>query len=433
MASHHVTPGSHSHPYFGANPEDDESEWEYEYSTTETETFYVTLDLSKADFTTRDPATINTAGGLGSYETSKETEGSLTRPQGVGNARANSPGDSDGENGDGDDGEGRPQTSQSHKPSSKKDSQESREGEDAHRVQILELHSPNPVISYKGRVYVGQWCQNVGTELLLTQRDSSPSSDLPALRYLENDVALLAASSARINVHEQELKPKDSSANNNSNNNVANEGGPSHGPADLVPPPDRGATQERYQQGRFLADLIALKKRKGETDEVTVIAKNVHRKKAQKVDDAAANAGKVHRPKGRPPRAERQQYTPGSSRLTTRRGGAGKGAGMGRRRGRGRGGALHALREISLGAESIGSSIEPSLVSTPTPGHWDAPGEEDGPTPSRGSRAEGDDGEEGEEDDDDEYGSGSGGEDNDDDDGSDEEEEAPGDMDVDED
>ena len=40
------------------------------------------------------------------------------------------------------------------------------------KVQIMELHSPNPVISYKGRVYEGQWSQNVGTELLLTRHDS---------------------------------------------------------------------------------------------------------------------------------------------------------------------------------------------------------------------------------------------------------------------
>ncbi|KAI1501469.1 hypothetical protein F5X99DRAFT_409053 [Biscogniauxia marginata] len=405
-------------------PDDNESEWEYEYSTTETETFYVTLDLSKADFTARDPVTLNT--NPNSYEAGKETE--------IVHHRRKSAANLDAENEDDDDYERQQQGSQNGKQSSNKEGGEGREGEEAHRVQILELHSPNPVISYKGRVYTGQWCQNVGTELLLTRRDSSASSSsLSALRHLRDGVDLLAASSARINVREQELKPRDGAAGGKEGRK------PSYGPAADVPPPDRGATRERYQQGRFLADLIALKRRRGETDEVTVVAKNVHRRKsAKKEEDNRSKGGQLPGSGSGSGRA-----TTGKPRGVGKERGGGRGVGRGRGRGKGGRGGLHALRELSLGAESIGSSTAPSWAasldgtagSTPTPGHWDGLGEDDVPTPPMQDHVEEDREEDGkgesDDDDDDDEGadedlvSGSSGDDEDGDDDDD--------MDVDED
>lgn len=142
---------------------------------------------------------------------------------------------------------------------------------DPERVQILDLHTENPIISYKGRVFSGQWCENITTELLLTRHDEE--SDLPVLRHLDDGVDLLAASSSRITVSEQKLRPKDSERERQRAGTQL--------PQTVIPPVDPKASQERTDQRNFLADLIALKRRKGETDDVTVIARSMQGKRGR--------------------------------------------------------------------------------------------------------------------------------------------------------
>lgn len=143
-------------------------------------------------------------------------------------------------------------------------------------VQILELHSANPVISYRGRTYEGQWSENVGTELLLTQHnDAAP---LPAVRQLEGDVDLLAVSSARIMTSEKVLQPTNEKTMRRQRKIMFDEDDYEISDSEnnqelLVPRPEPGASRERVEQGNFLANFIKLKKKMGETDEVTVVAK----------------------------------------------------------------------------------------------------------------------------------------------------------------
>ncbi|KAJ8128116.1 hypothetical protein O1611_g5524 [Lasiodiplodia mahajangana] len=183
----------------------DDSEWEYEYSATETETFYVTLDLSKADFKAQEQVKGNPFPSRGSWQTHKASELFLNRRKARDrtshNSAASSAASSDAERED----EDRPRVS-----SKGRDQQHSNTQEDDdinhERVQILELHSENPIISYKGRVFSGQWSENTTTELLFTRHDEE--NPLPVLRHLDDGVDLLAASSARINVTERALKTK---------------------------------------------------------------------------------------------------------------------------------------------------------------------------------------------------------------------------------
>ncbi|KAH8670845.1 hypothetical protein BX600DRAFT_509582 [Xylariales sp. PMI_506] len=243
--------------------EDDDSEWEYEYSTTETETYYVTLDISKADFVTKQQASVpNGRGGykekqLGDIHAKNHDDDDETLMQARGTAQE----DEDDEVQDRD-------TSSQAKSSRVPDDSGSNE------VQILELHSANPIISYRGRIYEGQWSQNLGTELLMTKRDDS--NPLPAIRHLEQDIDLLAASSARIMLTEKTLKSNDADVQKRHRKVRFDEEDMDISDGDenpLVPDPEPGASRERYEQGDFLSKLIALKKRKGETDEVTVIAR----------------------------------------------------------------------------------------------------------------------------------------------------------------
>ena len=60
-------------------------------------------------------------------------------------------------------------------------------------IQILDLHSEHPLISYRGRIFEGDWSEIIGTEAILTQRTPT-SHPLPALRHLADDIDLLAFS-----------------------------------------------------------------------------------------------------------------------------------------------------------------------------------------------------------------------------------------------
>ncbi|RYP61661.1 hypothetical protein DL770_009740 [Monosporascus sp. CRB-9-2] len=296
----------------GQGAAEDESEWEYEYSTTETETFYVTLDLSTADFTTPHK---NISNVRTDYHGNRLTEAERIRRR---NAEL-SPFDSEGED---EDGQGGAQHQHQHQHQhQQRRLDESREaaaeeeeaagasggnrGEEqeqpdasaseefsAEKVQVMELHSPNPVISYKGRVYEGQWSRHVGTELLLTPRDpggegedsgtsssSNPNPNtLPALRHLENGIDLLAASCARITVMQREPERREDTEEGRRRRARLTLSEERAAMATRIPPPETTRpSRARVDQAHFLARLIALKKRKGETDEVAVLVNGYSR------------------------------------------------------------------------------------------------------------------------------------------------------------
>lgn len=188
----------------------------------------------------------------------------------------------------------------------------------AQEVQIMELHTPNPVISYRGRIYQGQWSQNVGTEVLLTQHDEN--NPLPAVRKLDGGIDVLAASSARIMVTEKVLKPRNMKALRRQRRVMFDEddyelSDDQDHPTMGVPKAEPGASVERFEQGEFLAKLIALKKSMGETDGVTVVAQtteNTSRRKRRPQDQetdgrskAVRGAGKTRGPGGGRARAKR--------------------------------------------------------------------------------------------------------------------------------
>ncbi|KAI1273763.1 hypothetical protein F5Y07DRAFT_375524 [Xylaria sp. FL0933] len=355
--------------------EEDESDWEYEYSTTETETFYVTLDLSKADFKAQEQVKSNLFPSRGSWQTHKASELFLNRrkaEQTSHNSGASSAASSDAERDDEDqpdmfdeDGKKQPSHAQEDEDGDEED------GANNERVQILELHSENPIISYKGRVFSGQWCENTTTELLLTRHDDD--SSLPVLKHLDHGVDLLAASCSRINVTEQKFKPKASES--------ARQRASAHLPQTIIPPADPKATQERNDQRNFLADLIALKRRKGETDDVTVIARSMQGKRAKLKPKGArthrrgrwAHAGKLQ--------AVRGTHENGTQEKKARRGGKKKGAG---RPPRGKW-ALFPLERTARDSASVASSGagDDEFVSTATPFRWDDLDEGQGNSPAR--------------------------------------------------
>ena len=268
--------------------ENDDSEWEYEYHETETEvgsqpstetlalanilqTFYVTLDLSSSSAFLRqkrnadvaDPdlrPTVPASGSGGSESNSNAAAG-------IRQAAAAAASD--------DDAEVAPSAINS-------DHQVGQRSESEDRIQILDFHSPNPIVSYQNQIYSCEWTSTIGTDVLLTAPE--PNEPHPVLRQGPG-VSILAATNLKLSGRpvqlesrqptslkkkgqEKELTPDSSSqATKNSDSKQA----PSvQIPEGLAP------NRVRQNQANFLQRLIAVKAAKGETDEVTVYAQRTN-------------------------------------------------------------------------------------------------------------------------------------------------------------
>ncbi|EHA49270.1 hypothetical protein MGG_00252 [Pyricularia oryzae 70-15] len=343
---------------------DDDSDWEYEYSATETETYYLTVDLSTPDFTARNDDQIvhNTRGGYRTwfnplsekpdisamFGEGGDNEGQVAKSsvepssnqrasnsQGQGNDEEeddNSEDDDDEDEDDADEGRREntdPQLSGAagvgsdggsgkgsgvgiSRPAKRK--KKTKKEDKPLQIQIMDLHSEQPIISHKGMVFKGCWSRNIGTELVFTtplKDDGTTNVDLDHSRAIDHDqenlapefretrkgsdtaslsghmssdktlpylaavpgATLLAASSARlqcqpISIQNRALPEQRTEAHRlarSANNFVI------HITDDL--------TGSRKPQGRFLEQLMAIKRKRGETDEVTVVT-------AENPDDA---------------------------------------------------------------------------------------------------------------------------------------------------
>ena len=221
-----------------------------------------------------------------------------------------------------------------------------REKEGSDDIQILELHSDKPIISYRGQVFQGEWAEVIGSEAILARHSPGNENTLPVLRNLAGDVDLLAASASRILTRKVELKPRETPQEDIF--------APVKEAYNINIPKGKGKSGERRQQAAFLENLIALKLARGDKDSVTVFAKEGFGKDFQDAKD----------PDRKPP-AKRRTRLP----QTRKEGGR-----SGRPRGSGR-----AKRFAKVGAASLFGQVTPDSLSTPTPNQW-KPDTEGGPS-----------------------------------------------------
>ncbi|KAF3762936.1 hypothetical protein M406DRAFT_72906 [Cryphonectria parasitica EP155] len=161
-------------------------------------------------------------------------------------------------------------------------------------IQILDLHSDNPIISYKGRIFSGSWAHNIGTELLFGDHDEVVERNLPHLRSLAGGVDLMAACSARILTVPADLRPK-------------NRGDTAAAAAAALAQQNRRPAPDRYKhlrkeagieipiafdkhgrrkpQARFLENLMAIKRSRGEMDDATTMTRDTTRDWVDRDDD----------------------------------------------------------------------------------------------------------------------------------------------------
>lgn len=268
--------------------EDDDSEWEYEYHETETEvgskpliekfaltdilqTFYVTLDLSSssaylrpkrhADVAVPDLRPTVQASATGGSESNSNVAAGIRQAATAAvstddvEVAASATNDDD-------------------------EMIQPRQPED--RIQILDFHSPNPIISYQNQIYSCDWTSTIGTDVLLTAPE--PNEPHPVLRQGPG-VSVLAATSLKLTgrpvqldsrqptssetqSQDQKLAPDSSSRANKTSN--------SKEVTSVKIPDGLAPNRARQNQANFLQRLIAVKAAKGERDEVTVYAQRIN-------------------------------------------------------------------------------------------------------------------------------------------------------------
>ncbi|KAH6891379.1 hypothetical protein B0T10DRAFT_310814 [Thelonectria olida] len=340
--------------------EDDQDEWEYEYSTTETETYYLTIELSHPEFKDRQSKAVHHSRGGYYKHWLDQTPGQL---KAAGEADHEGDNDNDDEplpepEADDDEpdidpelhdkGKGVDREGDNDNDKAQGNNEDNDQVED---IQVLDLHSNNPIISYKGRVFEGEWAEVIGTEAIFAHRDTE--KPLPALRRLDKNLDLLAASASRILTKEKILKPSV----------------PKEDPLAAIReewniriPVGKDRTGERAEQTRFLENLIALKIKKGETDRVTVYAR-----------DGEGKDFKDSRDPDYKPRRRRRLLNEDGEEVIPKRDRRRGLRRVGRPRirlGRVRGGAAAAAPTapaIDVGAVVNGSNV----LSTPTPDRWE--------------------------------------------------------------
>lgn len=228
------------------------------------QTFYLTLDLTTPSIPTSRPRASAPPSGRASTKTKWINPGLGRHKRQLGRAPTISLGDKDKEGEDpnpvesGDDNPPSPTNDTPQRDENEPESDEPSE----QRIQILNLESDNPLISYRDHTFTCRWTKNIGSELLFTPDDDT-DDPLPALRHLPGGVALLASCSARLTSATATVVPVTHATPLSL---APYEEGP------LVESVSIAASTERRNQARFLERLMGIKERKAEDDEVTVVA-----------------------------------------------------------------------------------------------------------------------------------------------------------------
>ncbi|KAK1148310.1 hypothetical protein N8T08_010119 [Aspergillus melleus] len=209
-----------------ASAAEDDSDYEYEYHDQETETFYLTLDLASNQ-------NLGRSSKRNQESQSAATAGALP---------------TDPSHGDGNE----PALASTEIDSTPEE-----------RVQILGLHTPNPIVSYRNQVFNCTWADQIGTELLFAHPEVDVGSESVAptnpLRR-GKDFDLIAANSVKILGRKANLIS-------------------SSGPPPAMEPVDADAASDadpatarrtgpQSNQARFLERFQSIKQAKGETDTI---------------------------------------------------------------------------------------------------------------------------------------------------------------------
>lgn len=142
------------------------------------------------------------------------------------------------------------------------------------RIQVLGLHTRNPIISYHNQIFSCSWADQIGTELVFSRPETDPDTDVPEPLQQGPAFDLLAANSVKLLgrranitsssgpelVQDQGIEPS---------TNVPSETLPTSQVAGSTGVPRRVVPQT--YQGQFIQRLQEVKVAKGETDTVRTV------------------------------------------------------------------------------------------------------------------------------------------------------------------
>lgn len=240
----------------------DDSEWEYEYDDTATEDIYVTLDL-----TTHIPPALTKGGAAQEGKTKGKRQ--VRRS---GHAAPKKPAS-----------DATPMQTQPELPPAETEVEEDGEipapflPNKPSRMQIVDLHGPNPLISYKNKLYTCHWATDVGTSLFVTG-PSDETNEIHSPLRSTSSFDLLGTTSARLMAIPATIRPRAEPKTTTLSRSTAPEVIELTGEGQriersttglkLTLPPN--AKENQVSQARFLERLSAIKNAKGERDLVPV-------------------------------------------------------------------------------------------------------------------------------------------------------------------
>lgn len=223
-------------------------------------------------------------------------------------------------------------------------------------IQILELHSDHPLISYRGRLFEGEWAEIIGTEALFARHDDE--NPLPTLRQVPGGIDLLGAVSSRI-----VTKEKIATARQQDRDDPL---AATRAAWNIHIPPGKDRTGARRQQARFLENIMALKKIKGQTDNVTVYALDGEGKDFDDTKDPDYK-----------PRRKRASTVQEATEASGSSGRRKRGGGAGARGSRAAAAAAAGRARLAVARRGKQRAVLSPPRSTPTPARWEDLGEEE--------------------------------------------------------
>ncbi|KAF1937849.1 hypothetical protein EJ02DRAFT_458379 [Clathrospora elynae] len=229
-----------------ANPDDDE--WEYEYDENKTEDFYIPLDLSNVP-AAQIPMVSQGRPGHPTLLKSRLRALNAARGQPVEFAA------------DANDGQ-----------------ETATMGEVMGEVQVVGLHTPNPLVMYNGQLLSCQWTSTIGTDMFFVKPNSNAATPSQPLRSLPS-VDLLSLGSAKLVAKVGRLRPRDDLFDDASDSQQVTEftNAPGDGQSDTAlstqeavggQPP---AAERPSNPTGFLAKLNQAKARRGEKTRLVVV------------------------------------------------------------------------------------------------------------------------------------------------------------------
>ncbi|KAJ5101503.1 hypothetical protein NUU61_003725 [Penicillium alfredii] len=222
----------------GIDMDSDGDEYEYEYHADETETFYLNLDLSSHHGPVRPPRR--------RQDPAQQTDEISALA------------------------EGNPNANPSTDAFTPLDSAET-QALPSERIQILGLHTCNPIVSYYNQIFSCSWANQIGTELVFAHPDSDPDTDHPTPPLQQGPAfELVAANSVKILGRKANI----TSSSGPGLVQDAGETNASSAPAETMHSPAAGIPRRGAgptHQAQFIQRLQSIKADKGETDQVRTI------------------------------------------------------------------------------------------------------------------------------------------------------------------